>query len=96
MLDKLRQFISDVVSPAFQEHRQFDDTDYRLAATALLIHVISIDGGPSEAEKRKLHALLEYRFQFDPGTADSLIQAATLVEGEAVDLYRSPASSCDR
>jgi uncharacterized tellurite resistance protein B-like protein len=87
MLDKLRQFISDVVSPAFEEHRHFDDTDYRLAATALLIHVISIDGEPSEAEKRKLHALLEYRFQLDPGTAHCLIQAAILVEGEAVDLY---------
>jgi uncharacterized tellurite resistance protein B-like protein len=87
MLDKLRQFISDVVSPTEQAHRHFDDTDYRLAATALLIHVIAIDGEPSEAEKRKLHALLELRFQLDPGTADRLIQDATLVEGEAVDLY---------
>jgi uncharacterized tellurite resistance protein B-like protein len=87
MLDKLRQFISDVVSPGEQTHRHFDETDYRLAATALLIHVISIDGEPSEAEKRKLHSLLEFRFQLDPGTADQLIADATLVEGEAVDLY---------
>ena len=87
MLDKLRQFISDVVSPAEQTHRHFDETDYRLAATALLIHVISIDGEPSDAEKRKLHTLLEYRFQLDPGRADQLIADATLVEGEAVDLY---------
>jgi uncharacterized tellurite resistance protein B-like protein len=87
MLDKLRQFISDVVSPVAQEHRHFDDSDYRLAATALLIHVISIDGEPSEAETRKLHSLLEFRFQLDPGTADRLIADATLVEGEAVDLF---------
>ncbi|MBY0382626.1 MAG: TerB family tellurite resistance protein [Xanthobacteraceae bacterium] len=87
MLDKLRQFISDVVSPTTQGERAFDDGDYRLAATALLIHVISLDGEPSEAEKRKLHALLEYRFNLDPGTADILIRDATLVEGEAVDLY---------
>jgi len=87
MLDKLRQFISDVISPAGETHRHFDETDYRLAATALLIHVISIDGAPSEAETRKLHSLLEYRFQLDPGTADLLIADATLVEGEAVDLY---------
>lgn len=86
MLDKLRQFISDVVSPTEQQ-RHFDDTDYRLAATALLIHVVSIDGEPSDAEKRKLHSLLEFRFQLDPGTADRLIQDATLVEGEAVDLF---------
>lgn len=87
MLEKLRTFISDVVAPGVQPRRVFDDNDYRLAATALLIHLISLDGEPSELEKRKLHTLLEYRFDLDPGTADTLIKDATLVEGEAVDLY---------
>src|SRR5260370_5775447 len=87
MLDGLRQFIADIVSPAAQQGRVFDDTGYRVAATALLIHVISLDGEPSEAEKRKLHSLIESRFGLDPGTADQLIASATLVEGEAVDLY---------
>ncbi len=87
MLDGLRQFIADVVSPTAHQDRAFDDTGYRLAATALLIHVISLDGEPSEVEKRKLHSLLETRFGLDPGTADKLIASATLVEGEAVDLY---------
>lgn len=87
MLDGLRQFIADVVSPQ-TEDRAFDETDYRLAATALLIHVISLDGQPSEAEKRKLHGLIESRFGLDRGTADRLIVSATEVEGEAVDLYR--------
>lgn len=87
MLDKLRQFISDVVSPVGSEHRTFDDGDYRLAATALLIHVISLDGPPSKAEMAKLHALLEHRFNLDPGMASVLVADATLVEGEAVDLY---------
>jgi uncharacterized tellurite resistance protein B-like protein len=87
MLDGLRQFIADVISPAAQEHRTFDDAGYRLAATALLVHVISLDGEPSEAERRKLHGLIESRFGLDPGTADQLIASATLIEGEAVDLY---------
>jgi uncharacterized tellurite resistance protein B-like protein len=87
MLDGLRQFIADIVSPNGHDGRAFDDTGYRLAATALLVHVISIDGEPSEAEKRKLHSLIESRFGLDPGTADKLIASATLVEGEAVDLY---------
>ncbi|MDB5606406.1 MAG: hypothetical protein JWP25_3306 [Bradyrhizobium sp.] len=87
MLDGLRQFIADVVSTTAHQDRAFDDTGYRLAATALLIHVISIDGEPSEIEKRKLHGLIESRFGLDPGTADQLIASATLVEGEAVDLY---------
>ena len=87
MLDTLREFISDLVSPSAGEARAFDDTDYRLAATALLVHVISLDGAPTEVEKRKLHSVLEGRFKLDPGTADQLIASATLVEGEAVDLY---------
>ena len=87
MLDGLRQFIADVVSPAAHGNRSFDDTGFRLAATALLIHVISLDGEPSDVEKRKLHGLLESHFALDPGTADQLIASATLVEGEAVDLY---------
>lgn len=87
MLDGLRQFITDIVSPGADKNRAFDDTGYRLAATALLIYVISLDGEPSELEKRKLHSLIESRFGLDPGTADRLIASATRVEGEAVDLY---------
>jgi uncharacterized tellurite resistance protein B-like protein len=88
MLDGLRQFIADVVSPDVQRGRAFDDNDYRLAATALLIHVVSLDGEPSAKEQRKLHGLIESRFSLDAGTADKLIASATRVEGDAVDLYR--------
>ena len=85
MLDGLRQFIADVVSP--HADKSFDDTGYQLAATALLIHVVSLDGEPSDLEKKKLHSLIESRFGLDRGTADHLIASAMLVEGEAVDLY---------
>jgi len=87
MFEKLRQFIADVMSPDAGASQTFDDTGFRLAATALMIHVISIDGTPSKVEQAKLHHLIETRFELDPGTADRLIEAATLVEGEAVDLY---------
>src|SRR3954471_21496611 len=86
MLEGLRQFITDVVSP--QQAPVFDDHGYQLAATALLIHVISLDGEPSEAERRKLHGLIELRFGLDPGGADRLIAQGMLAEGDAVDLYR--------
>src|SRR3981189_3352568 len=87
MLDGLRQFIADVIAPTAGGGRSLDDTGYRLAATALLVHVISLDGEPSEAARRKLHSLIESRFGLAPGAADQLIASATLVEGEAVDLY---------
>lgn len=87
MFDSLRQFIADVVSPSATEQQTFDDTGYRLAATALLVHVISLDGEPTAIERKKLHSLIESGFGLDPGTADRLIAAATLEEGQAVDLY---------
>ena len=86
MLDGLRQFIADVISPQDGD-QPFDDTGYRLAATALLIHVISLDGAPSDTERRKLHSLIESHFGLDRGSADRLIASATEVEGDAVDLY---------
>src|SRR5882724_4665439 len=87
MLDGLRQFIADIVSPDADQDRAFDDTGYRLAATALLVHDVSLDGEPTDVEKRKLHSLIESSFKLDPGTADRLIASAMRVEGEAVDLY---------
>jgi len=86
MLDGLRQFIADIVAPHAQDHA-FGDNDYRLAATALLVHVVSLDGQPTRAEQSKLHNLIESHFKLDRGTADRLIADATQVEGEAVDLY---------
>jgi uncharacterized tellurite resistance protein B-like protein len=83
MLDGLRQFITDVISPTPNDQRPFDDSGARLAATALLVHVISLDGEPSEIEKHKLHSLIESRFGLDRGTADQLIASAMQVEGEA-------------
>ena len=87
MLDGLRQFITDIVSPD-AEQRVFDETDYRLAATALMIHIVSLDGEPTAVERRKLHSLIETSFKLDPGTADQLIASATRAENDAVDLYR--------
>lgn len=88
MLDRLRNFIVDVISPEAPETRSFDETGCKLAATALFIHIISLDGTPSDVEIRKLHELIETRFGLDPGTANKLITSATLAEGEAVDLYQ--------
>lgn len=86
MLESLRHLIAGFTlgrKPAL-----FADDDYRLAATALLIHVISLDGEPSEAERAKLQALLEYRFDLDAEAARELIREATFIEGEAIDLDR--------
>lgn len=87
MLESLRHFIAELTSADGHEPRAFAEDDYRLAAAGLFIHLISLDGRPTDAETNKLHSLLEQRFDLDPGTADRLIDAATLIEGEAVDLF---------
>jgi uncharacterized tellurite resistance protein B-like protein len=88
MLDRLRQFIADLATPTPTDQRMFDDGDYRLAAAALLIHVVSLDGRPSPAELAKLKSLLALRFELDSASADRLLAEAALAEGGAIDLYR--------
>jgi uncharacterized tellurite resistance protein B-like protein len=87
MLDTLKALFAEVAGGAKPQDR-FAENDYRLAAAALLIHVVGVDGAISEGERRKLHAVLKHRFALDDAATDELIAEATTVEGEAVDLYR--------
>jgi uncharacterized tellurite resistance protein B-like protein len=87
MLDKLRQIIVDLASGG-SDHAKFDDNDYRLAAAALLVHLISIDGEVTERERTRLRSLLKSRFELDDPSVDELIATATRAEGESVDIYR--------
>ena len=87
MLDGLRQFIADVISPRPM-------TDATSTTPAIVwprprcwFTSFRSTANPPDAEKRKLHSLIESSFGLDRGTADKLIASATLVEGEAVDLY---------
>jgi uncharacterized tellurite resistance protein B-like protein len=86
MLQLLKEFLNDVgigEKPA----SRFNDSDYRLAAAALLIHVMTIDGRETGAEQDKLHDLLKRQFVLDDDEASELIAAATAADREAVDLY---------
>lgn len=87
MLDSIRTFLADIARGDKAADR-FDDNDYRLAAAALLIHALGVDGAISPVERQKLHQVLKYRFNLDDAATDELIDEATLIEGEAVDLYR--------
>jgi uncharacterized tellurite resistance protein B-like protein len=86
MLDLLKSFISDF-SEGARPPRHFDETDYRLAAAALLVHIMTIDGNATEVEQKKLRSLLQDRFSLDDEQTGELIAAATEADHEAVDLY---------
>jgi uncharacterized tellurite resistance protein B-like protein len=86
MLQLLKEFLNDVgigEKPA----SRFSETDYRLAAAALLIHVMSVDGQETGAEQDMLQDLLKRQFDLDDDAVDELIAAATAADREAVDLY---------
>jgi uncharacterized tellurite resistance protein B-like protein len=87
MFQAFRQFIAEL-SDGGREAARFGDNDYRLAAAALLVHTATIDGNMTEAERKRLHAVIVQRFALDDAVADELVQEATEIEREAVDLYQ--------
>jgi len=86
MLESLRNFLSDL---AGGDKRQdaFAEDDFRLAAAALLVHVCTVDGDISPAERTRLHDVLKNRFDLDEAGTARLIDAAIAADNEAVDLY---------
>lgn len=86
MFEGLRSFVSDLVGG--QSERPFDETDYRMAATAILVHVADADGAFDDVERQRMRAILVERFALDDSDADRLIAQAQLSEAEEVDLDR--------
>ncbi|HKY88131.1 MAG TPA: TerB family tellurite resistance protein [Pseudorhodoplanes sp.] len=87
MLDTLKSFLSEF-GEGTKTTPQFEAGDYRLAAAALLVHVMTIDGQEKEQEHDKLRAILRKQFDLDDAQTDALIEAATAADREAIDLYR--------
>ena len=86
MFQAFRRFLSDV-SEGGKHPSRFEANDYRLAAAALLVHAVMIDGSMSDVERDKLHAVIKRRFGLDEAATDELVLEATEAEHEAVDLY---------
>lgn len=84
MLAAIREFFADLTG---SEERAFEETDHRLAAAALLVHIIAIDGIASDEEKRKLRTLLKHRYELSDEETDDLIAAAESADRESVGLY---------
>ena len=86
MLESLKNLFADLTGSAAHPAR-FAENDYRVAATALLVHAATIDGDMSQVERDKLHAILKGRFGLDDAATGELIDEATIAEHDAVDLY---------
>src|SRR3979409_316998 len=86
MLADLKQFFAELTG-GDKPQEQFGPDDYRRAATALLVHIAALAGDLTDANRRKLHAILETHFALDAAAADELIEAAAADDREAVDFY---------
>jgi uncharacterized tellurite resistance protein B-like protein len=85
MFDAIAKFIADLSGR--DESRTFSEDDQRLAAAALLYHVIAIDGMVTPDERTLLADLLMRRFGLDIDAAETLVGEAEAADREAVDLY---------
>ena len=85
MLDALRRFLSDISGADPEDHFAVDD--HRVAAAALLVNLIGVDGQADPTERTALHDVLKQRFSLDEAETAELIEAARRREAEAVDLY---------
>lgn len=87
MLRSIGDFISEITGGA-REPVNFQESDYRLAAAALLVHVATTDSNFDENERAKLREVLSQRFELAADAADELIDSAISADREAVDLYQ--------
>ncbi|QCI64501.1 TerB family tellurite resistance protein [Phreatobacter stygius] len=83
MLDKFFALIADM---AGERQETFEAGDYRVAAAALLVHVMTVDGDVAPVELAKLKIILSRGFTLGAHDTELLIEAATNAENEAVDL----------
>jgi uncharacterized tellurite resistance protein B-like protein len=85
MLDTLKRFFADLGSS--QDRLAVGEDEVRIAAAALLFHVVAVDGVVSPEERALLNELLRRRFDLDSGETEDLVKAAQAADADAVDLY---------
>ena len=86
MFESLMQLFRDVAGASEDSH-VFSDSDHRVAAAALLVQLVSIDGVVDPEEKEKLRAVLKRKFSLSEAETAELIDIANERDREAVDLY---------
>jgi uncharacterized tellurite resistance protein B-like protein len=86
MLDAIRRFVADLASDTSEEALD-DEAGLRLAAAAILYHVIAADGVVSDAERETLRSALREQYDLDAPSAEDLFERARAADLEAVDFY---------
>jgi uncharacterized tellurite resistance protein B-like protein len=77
MLDRLFSLIADITE---EPREPFQEGDYRVAAAALLVHVMSADGVAAPVERQRLEAVLSAGFDLSAADTRRLVVFATDAE----------------
>jgi uncharacterized tellurite resistance protein B-like protein len=86
MLNALKSFVREITFGDTGK-KTFAEDDKRLAAAALLFHLVDIDGIIEDSESEKLRQILQARYELTDEETSELISAAKQRDEEAVDLY---------
>ncbi|MDW6022116.1 TerB family tellurite resistance protein [Mesorhizobium sp. BAC0120] len=86
MLDRLISFLKNLPE-AGSSRRLPSAEDPRVAAAALMFHVVNADGVLQDVEKAKLRSVLSEAYSVTGGELDALIAAGEEADREAIDLY---------
>lgn len=88
MFERIAAFFRGLNAEAADGDGAFSRDDPRLAAAALMYHVMGADGVVRESEKTRLSEVLEHAYDLDSAQLDRLLEAARAADNEAVDLYQ--------
>jgi len=83
MFERLKSLVSELTHGG---SREFDETDHRLAAAALLVHLADIDGEMGPAEAERIRTIVAERFGLEASETSRLIAAAIRSDREAIDI----------
>ncbi|GLK54937.1 putative tellurite resistance protein B-like protein [Methylopila capsulata] len=87
MFDSLRHFMNELAGTGEEATEPFSVSDHRVAAAALMVHLLGVDGVVEEQERDALHGIVRSRFGLSESETDELLALARRRDQEAVDLY---------
>ena len=86
MFDRLLEFLGDLPGNK-SGRRKLAADDPKVAAAALMFHVMDADGDRRESESKRLKAILAEAYGLSGRELDELLRAGEEADQEAIDLY---------
>lgn len=85
MLEPLKAIFKKLTT--HEEELHFEENDHRVAASALLIHVMYSDGFVKDSEKKVIHDALQNQYGLGEDELKELMKVGEKADHDAVDFY---------